>query len=77
MYIYNIVCSNFVLDAEQILPNGFFDAEIKGVGNQGVADAHLVKSGQGMMEKCQVLQTQIVPCIHAEPKFAAVCGSLY
>ena len=41
------------------------ESEVQGLGNQRVADAHLIEVGHVLGKKLQVLRTQIMACIDA------------
>ena len=54
--------------------DGFLDAEVEGVGDEGVADADLVEPGNLLAEVGEVLQAEVVAGVEAEAALARGLG---
>ena len=52
-----------------------FDAKVKGIAYEGVADADLVHPGYLLVEEGQILERKVVAGIEAKPHAACFLGS--
>lgn len=56
-----------MLQALFVAAHGFFEAEVEGVADEGMAYGHFVEIGHAGCKECKVFEVEVVAGVHSHP----------